>query len=138
MSDFQPIICVDFDGVIHSYEKGWQKGVIYGTAVPGFFKWAIQAVETFKLAIYSTRSKTTEGRSAMVEWFTEQAARAQELGEVPADYEWGRFVRRVQFVHEKPIAFLSIDDRAFCFRGNWEDPQLIPENILNFKSWVQN
>lgn len=129
----KPIICIDFDGVIHSYEKGWQDGEIYGTVTEGFFEWAAEANKYFKLVIYSSRSKTADGRTAMWSWLKHQWGvwyhdPVKGCSECPAisykDFE---------FANEKPPAFLTIDDRAIQFSGNWAI--IPPTALINFKPW---
>ena len=39
----------------------------------------------------------------------------------------------LSFPHQKPAAFLTIDDRAVCFEGDWSDFE--PADLLNFKPW---
>lgn len=123
-----PILCIDFDGVIHSYEKGWQEGVIYGHVTPGFWEWAEEAAKHFKLVIYSSRSKTDEGTTAMAVWLIAERKKWREAGgqsgSDPLSYE---------FAHEKPPAFLTIDDRAVQFRGDWS--ALPPEQLRAFRPW---
>lgn len=129
---FKPTICVDFDGVIHSYERGWQGGVIYGTVVPGFFEWVERVRDHVKIAIYSSRSKDEAGVVAMGMWLHEQRnawikAGGQRHPTEPLDFD---------LVHEKPSAWLTIDDRAIRFDGDWTVPELQPDAILAFKPWM--
>lgn len=151
---FRPIICIDFDGVIHSYEKGWQDGVIYGNITPGFFDWAFHVSTKCDLVIYSSRSKTQAGIDAMRSWlFLHWKKRAEDyciaaiFDEVSANElelfcidssdgspEKGN-VLKFTFANEKPKAFLTIDDRAICFQGTWSDLDLSLESILAFKPW---
>ena len=130
----KPTLCIDFDGVIHSYERGWQDGEIYGTATPGFFAWAIEAVKHFQLVVYSSRSKTEEGRCAMRGWIGKQSIAAIDRGEVPSDYEWSLLFDDLHFASQKPPAFLTIDDRAIRFCGDWST--LKPETLRSFKPWT--
>ena len=132
MPDFKPTLCIDFDGVIHSYEKGWQNGVIYGTVVPGFFEWVERVRNHFKLVIYSSRSKTDEGVTAMGLWLHEQRNAWIKSGGDRNPTETLTF----EFAHEKPAAWLTIDDRAVCFQGDWSDARLAPNALLSFKPWT--
>lgn len=40
-------------------------------------------------------------------------------------------LKKIKFPTKKPGAFLTIDDRAICFDGEFQDP----EELLNFKPW---
>lgn len=122
----KPILCIDFDGVIHRYSKGWQDGVIYDDATDGFFEWAEEAAQHFKLVIYSSRSKDP---TEMQFWMGAQRLKWRATGgtqttDAPLEFE---------FASEKPPAFLTIDDRAMQFGGDWS--AFAPEELLKFKPW---
>ena len=131
MSDpeHKPTLCVDFDGVIHSYERGWQDGAIYGTVVPGFFDWAVRATKEFRLVIYSSRSAHTHGTRLMREWLGRQYRLWR--GDAPDS----GLLLDIEYAHAKPAAWLTIDDRAVTFRGDWTAEELDPATIRRFKPW---
>jgi hypothetical protein len=127
------IICIDFDGVIHDYRRGWQDGSIYGDVVPGFFDWAKEANNYFKLVIYSSRSKTPEGIQAMRDWLQAQYRSACYAAK-SWDVTWLNY-EPFEFSAVKPPAFVTIDDRGIQFQGNWSAPELSVEAIRAFKPW---
>lgn len=131
-----PILCLDFDGVVHRYGSGWQDGTIYDDVTENFFWWAEKAREHFRLVVYSSRSATPEGIAAMKSWLLEQrknlVVTSHELKHLPdADLlDW------FEFADTKPPAFATIDDRAIRFNGDWSDTFLVPERILKMKPWT--
>jgi hypothetical protein len=129
----KPTLCVDFDGVIHSYTSGWKGAAeIPDPPVPGALEWLWRATETFDVKVYSSRSRDPEAIIAMRSWMRVQSAHIWEhehpmcFGCAPDDYP-------IDFVHEKPAAFLTIDDRAICFDGDWS--KLNPAELRKFKPW---
>ena len=152
IKNYTLILCVDFDGVIHSYSSGW-KGPrnIPDPPVPGAIQFLIEAQKSFFVHIYSSRSRYFGGRWAMKRWLRRQYesmcidfARADRtvldhaLESAFADpwadeVEWSakRFVAAMKFPLMKPAAFLQIDDRAITFTGKFPDPK----EFLQFKPW---
>lgn len=128
---FTPTICIDFDGVIHNYDRGWQDGAIYGEVVPGFFEWVERVRGKFKLVIYSSRSKDDAGVTAMGLWLHDQRNKWIAAGGRRDPVE----PLTIEFALEKPAAFLTIDDRAIQFRGDWSDPALTPDAMMAFRPW---
>lgn len=132
MENRKPILCVDFDGVIHDYRQGWKGGEIYGRTTPGFWKWAAEAVYHFRLVVYSSRSSTEEGRRSMAEWMGKQSIE-HGLDELGSDFDWAIIFGSLEFASEKPPAFITIDDRAKQFTGTWHE--FDPKALINFKPW---
>lgn len=133
----KPILCVDFDGVVHAYTSPWTNAeTISDGPVPGALKWLWAATEWFNVQIYSSRSKEPAGIAAMKTWMLKHSraefdpdhpmCMADDAGEIGPVYPIG-------FAHEKPAAFLTIDDRCVEFDGDWS--ALDPADMLSFKPW---
>lgn len=114
----KPILCLDFDGVLHSYQSGWQGAdKIPDRPVPGAAQFIREAAKHFKVVIFSSRSNQTGGIEAMRRWMM----------------KYGMPVESVEFVQEKPPAMLTLDDRAQQFVGEW--PSM--EELLSFEPWTK-
>ena len=114
-------ICIDFDGVLHSYASGWQGiDVIPDPPVDN----AIEALTTytgyFDVCIYSSRSKDPKGIDAMVKWLLDNGLEPHYLS-------------HIRFPTQKPAAFITLDDRAIQFDGNFPSVNA----IKFFKPWYK-
>lgn len=122
MSDPKPILCLDFDGVLHQYLSGWQGAdVVADGPVPGAMAFLADAVQSFEVCIYSSRTKSPGGipamETALHDWLF--ADRLYDVFDL------------ISFPDQKPAAFLTIDDRAICFDGTF--PPV--DQLLAFKPW---
>ena len=121
------IIALDFDGCIHSYEKGWHDGSIYGHVVPGFWEWAEEAEKHYTLVIFSTRCREVMDTAFLHEWLD------RKHGEHCLATGHIRPMPDFAFSVKKPMAWLTIDDRAITFDGNWS--KFTREFIDGFRPW---
>lgn len=115
----KPLLSLDLDGVIHLYESGWTSADnIADGPTPGAFQFIRDALEYFDIAIFSTRSGHPGGVEAIQQWL--------EKWGLEAEYR-----ERIAFPIAKPSAYLSIDDRALLFTGNFPEPS----RLLGFRTW---
>ena len=136
---YTPILCLDFDGVIHSYTSGWKGAkVIPDPPVPGAIEFIQNVInsEKFELHIFSSRSNQEGGIQAMQDWLFEHCSKAMDETPPGSLMTKDAIIQTVvyniiKWPTEKPPALLTIDDRAFCFEGKW--PTL--DYIADFKPW---
>lgn len=122
----KPILCLDFDGVVHSYTSGWMgPRVIPDPPTDGAIAFMLAALNHFDVMIYSSRSGEPGGVSAMESWLRHHAG--QTWYESPA----GPGLESIGFPKQKPAAFIGIDDRVLTFDGTW--PAI--DTLRAFKPW---
>ena len=118
------ILCLDFDGVLHSYTSGWKGAdVIPDPPVAGAMEFLFNASFHFSIHIFSSRSHQKGGIDAMREWVKHWVE--TELDEFHHPGHLYLVERDIEFPTAKPPAHVSIDDRALTFDGTWPEMQAI-------------
>ena len=111
----RPVICLDFDGVIHRHLLGWKgRSVIRDVPIDGV-KEAIKLLRRrFVVVVHSGRCASGDGIVAIEEWL-------------------GKHGIHVDMVcSDKPLAEMYVDDRAIQFNGNWEETM---REVMSFRHW---
>lgn len=127
----KPILCLDFDGVIHSYTSGWRgAGNIPDPPVEGTEKFLVEATKHFRVHIFSSRSKSIAGRRAMKRYVRQHFDYPLTFS---PDHSSDWLFEELSFPWFKPSALITIDDRALTFTGNWDD--FSPSALFSFKPW---
>lgn len=108
----KPTIAIDFDGTLHQY-TGWHDGRI-GDPNPGAVEFVTEAVKHFTVVVVSSRCNHTDGKQQIAEWMEKHG-----------------FPAEVTVWASRPPAWVSIDDRAWQFRGQW--PTI--EELQAFQPW---
>lgn len=123
----KPIICLDFDGVVHSYTSGWQGArSIPDPPVEGALEFMASALrDGYDVVIHSSRARYWGGIRAMRQWLRNVSG-MMWYDTMDAGLEDVRFTRW------KPAALVTIDDRAIRFDGKFPTPRdaanLLPWN----------
>jgi trehalose-6-phosphatase len=107
------VVCIDFDGTIHLYTKGWYDSSIYDPPTKGAREALRKLVANgYKVIIFTTRLNPEVNEDVNLEknkiskWFAENG------------FEKGKHYHDITAI--KPIADAYIDDKAIRFT-NWED-----------------
>jgi beta-phosphoglucomutase-like phosphatase (HAD superfamily) len=105
-----PIVCVDLNGVLDAY-RGWQHADHWDPPRPGAEAFLRNLTDRgFDVIVFTTRHRTQVRR-------------------------WLREHQLLQYVsgvtRRKPPAHVFVDDRAVCFRGNYDETLA---SILAFKA----
>ena len=105
-------LAIDFDGVIHTFDKGWHDGTCYGAPIEG----ALEAIKTlsykYNLIVFTAKVRPDRplvdgktGQELVEEWLEK--------------YNIRKYIDEITY--EKPRAQYYIDDKAIRFTNNWKE-----------------
>jgi hypothetical protein len=104
-------IAIDFDGVIHNFDKGYYDGTCYGDPILGSLEAVRELSKKYKIIIFTAKAKPNRplvngktGTQLVGEWLDKH----------------GILDCVSEITSEKPRAFLYIDDNGYRFE-NWND-----------------
>ena len=113
-------VAIDFDGVIHNFNKGWYDGTCYGKPIKGSVEAIKKLSEKFRIIIFTAKVKSSrpivngkDGLELVTDWL-EKHGLLDYINEITC---------------EKPRAQIYIDDKGYKFE-NWSDTLNYVENIL--------
>jgi hypothetical protein len=110
-------VAVDFDGVIHTYDKGWQDGSIYGDFMPGAVAGLTRLMREYAVFVHTTRSP-----SQVAAWIDDRSGHGIECVTRMSLLPWRRTfwnTRGLLLVTNRKLpAVAYIDDRAIRF-ADW-------------------
>jgi hypothetical protein len=137
------LIAIDFDGVLHHYRAptpAWDAAIIHDGPTPGAMEWLRWLISDgrFNVAVFSSRNGQKGGieamQAALWDWVVEDLlTRAVTSDTYEAATAATEFVAKIAFPTDKPAAFLTIDDRALTFDGDFSD--LGPDALASFQPW---
>ncbi len=93
----QPALCLDFDGVLHTY-RGWKGEDVFNRPLPGALKFC-RKMEKRGVKLYALSVRPAVKVQAWLD----------------------RYGFPVEAVDTKPQAGLYVDDNGFRFRGDWQE-----------------
>ncbi len=120
-------LAVDFDGVINSYESGWIVGEptnLPDDPVAGAMDFIVEAQKTFQVVIHSSRLKYAGAEVSMKAYFRKHL---HAEGFSPSAVQ--SCLALLEFMIEKPPAFVILDDRAITFTGDFPSIKALEEFV---------
>ena len=104
-------LAIDFDGVIHTFDKGWYDGTCYGEPIEGSLEAIKKLSESYTIIIFTAKAKPSRplvngktGPELVEEWLTKHNVM--------------QYVKEI--TSEKPRSQIYIDDKGYHFE-NWQD-----------------